>query len=146
MPAVLDEVLPPLHPDIGLDALLWENSTAGCSKLPVAKNGRLWGYSTRMPSALKGRKLATFRSLLLCAGKLAGVVPKNLVASFNLKNNDKSKWSLDQRAVDALPDAYFLDSRQANIVDWTTIAVPGVYSKENTRKLAREVRGYSNNQ
>lgn len=137
----LQQVLPPLRKDINIDTLLKEKDGSGRLKLPVVKNGRLWGYSTKGPSGLKGPKLATFTSLRKCASRVARAVPSGVAVSLDFKNNERSEWTLEKRAIDALPDAYFLlKSARRGLVDWTTIAIPGVYSKTSTKKIVKEVR------
>ena len=136
----LEQVLPPLHDSIHFDALLEEKDVSGRSRLPVTKNGRLWGFATTKPSELKGQKLAAFHSLPVCISKVIRAVTSDPTTSLGFRNNETSEWSLDKRTADALPDAYFLlKSRRRNLVDWTTIAIPGAYSKECTRRIAQEV-------
>lgn len=105
----LEQVLPPLRDSIHLDAFLEENDVCGKSKLPVTKNGRLWGFAARNPSGLKGPKRATFHSLPVCISKVIRAIPSDLGVSLDFQNSETSEWSLEKRTVDALPDAYFLN-------------------------------------
>lgn len=136
----IDELLPPLHAEYKLDALFKDPSTCGKKALPVTKNGRLYGYSLKKPSVLKTRKAAAFKGLQICSGKLIRAIEIAQPCVY-LRNNEVSEWSLEKRSENALPDAYFLLQDQAyDRVDWTNIAIPGVYHKIKTDTTSKEVR------
>ena len=130
------EILPPLHPGIEFDTFIDEN----LPKLPVTKNGRLAGYNAKTPSQVKGRRTSLFRSLALCARRISTAV-QILEPTTIFRNNNATVWDLDKREDASLPDAYLIDKAAASnsLVDWTSIAVAGVYSRNRTQLDRRNV-------
>lgn len=124
----LNTLLPPLRPEIDLDALVHQKSDNGRAKLPVTKDGLLWGYSMKKPSEIKGSIGAAFKSLQTCVGRLSKAV-KGLEQRYEYKNRQRAKRR-PKEGEDELPDAYLvLRSRDNGPVDWLDIAVPGAYDK-----------------
>ncbi|KAJ3555679.1 hypothetical protein NM688_g2445 [Phlebia brevispora] len=132
-----EKLLPPLHMSIQLDELVSISKTSDRPKPPVTQNGRLWGYAVNRPSGVKGRRLLTFNGLLISIGKLVRAIG-DLKPVVQFKNNNKAQWSLKDRTAESLPDAYFLISTPGGCIDWTTIAIPGAYSKIKTRRFSNE--------
>ena len=132
------EILPPIDPIVEFNTFLHEN----LDKLPVTKNNRLWGYSTKNPSQVRGRRTSAYKSFALCTKKLSKVV-EGPVPSTVFRNNDASVWDLQKREDTALPDSYFIDEKISNVnsevIDWNRIVVAGVYSKHATTRYHREV-------
>ena len=123
----ISELLPPLDSSIEINTFIDEN----LHQLPVTKNGCLWGYNTKNPSQVRGRKLSAFKSLALCARKIAKLVSQ-LAPTSVFRNNDASVWDLDKRNDASMPDAYLIDettSVNCDGIDWWSVVVPGVYSK-----------------
>ncbi|KAF7795043.1 hypothetical protein EIP86_006187 [Pleurotus ostreatoroseus] len=104
------EILPPIDPIVEFNTFLHEN----LDKLPVTKNNRLWGYSTKNPSQVRGRRTSAYKSLALCTKKLSKVV-EGPVPSTVFRNNDASVWDLHKREDTALPDSYFIDEKISNV-------------------------------
>ncbi|KAF7795020.1 hypothetical protein EIP86_006164 [Pleurotus ostreatoroseus] len=138
--AFIEGLLPPVHPKINVDDICDRVKVSNIFNAPVTKNGRLWGYSTKTPSVLKTRNAAAFKGLQISAGKLARAVG-TIGPALEFKNNDKAEWSLKNRFVDSLPDAYLLfggSSRHRASPEWTSIAVPGAYSKVRTKTSTKD--------
>ncbi|KAJ3554316.1 hypothetical protein NM688_g3173 [Phlebia brevispora] len=130
--AFVNKLLPPLHSHIPLDAL-FSGAKMSANSLPVTKRGYLHGYATKhKPSKIT----SAFKPLQMCAGKIAKAFAP-LESTLVFKNNEDAQWLLRDRTEDSLPDAYFLSkSEGGGRVDWTTIAVPGVYNKIDTATLS----------
>lgn len=138
-----DRVLPLPPYNIHVDTILAQYDVTGRTPLPPTKSGGLSDNVVNGLPLLEGHESVApvFESLPACARKLARALPHSWVASLDVEDNEDSEWSLENRAYDALPDAYFLDrTRYPNEpADWTNIVVPGVYSKEDTSEAAEEV-------
>ncbi|KAF7795018.1 hypothetical protein EIP86_006162 [Pleurotus ostreatoroseus] len=136
--AFIQDLLPPVHPDIHIETLC-DDIERGKHRLLVAKNGHLWGYSSKFPSELKTPWKTTFKALQQCARKLAQAV-EPLQPTLDFRNNPECKWELSRRSFDSLPDAYFLpqDRDPQACPDWTNIAIPGVYFDRDSREYAKE--------
>ncbi|KAJ3552127.1 hypothetical protein NM688_g4317 [Phlebia brevispora] len=130
--AFVNKLLPPLHSHIPLDAL-FSDAKMSANSLPVTKRGYLHGYATKhKPSKIT----SAFKPLQMCARKIAKAFAP-LESTLVFKNNEDAQWLLRDRTEDSLPDAYFLSkSGRDDRVDWTTIAVPGVYNKIDTATLS----------
>ena len=137
--AFIQDLLPPVHPDIHIETLC-DDIERGKHRLLVAKNGHLWGYSSKFPSELKTPWKTTFKALQQCARKLAQAV-EPLQPTLDFRNNPECKCELSRRSFDSLPDAYFLpqDRDPQACPDWTNIAIPGVYFDRDSREYAEEV-------
>ncbi|KAJ3552849.1 hypothetical protein NM688_g3933 [Phlebia brevispora] len=130
----LDKILPPIRADIDFQSLIKKMKRSrrdGRSRMLVTAVDRLWGYSIRTPSQIecKNSKEVAFESLRICAGRLANTV-KGLKQTLRFRNNEEALWDLDRRKKDSLPDAYLLEDPT---LEWAAIAVPGVYSKHDTK-------------
>lgn len=127
----LNTLLPPLHPGIDLDALVHHKSNKGRSKLPITKDGQLWGYSVKRPSEVKGPISTAFKSLQTCAGRIAKAV-LGLEQRYEFKNRQRARRRTKEQEEDELPDAYLvLKPRGTSLIDWSSIAVSGTYNKSS---------------
>ncbi|KAJ3552850.1 hypothetical protein NM688_g3932 [Phlebia brevispora] len=137
----IEQVLPPLHPQIDLQSLMKKTKGVGRRRsplLPFTKAGRLWGFATKTPSQIECRnsKEVAFNSLRICAGRLGKIV-KGLKPTLEYRNNEEALWDLNKRKKDSLPDAYLLaisgPSSTSDGIKWDAIGVPGVYNKHGTK-------------
>lgn len=126
----LDTLLPPLRSGIDLDTLVHHKSDKGRAKLPITKDGQLWGYSAKKPSEIKGPTGIAFKSLQTCAWRISkAVIGVEQIHKF--KNHQRVKRRPKEEE-DELPDAYLLlRSRDTGPIDWPSIAVPGAYEKSS---------------
>lgn len=124
-----DTILPTLRPDINLDVLI-HNCGGGRAKLPIARNGRLWGYSTKKPSEMKGSIGAVYKNLWRCACRVAKAVGGlEQTFEFKIRRHQGGKRRPNDTE-DNLPDAYLLlRSRDDGPAGWPSIAVSGAYNK-----------------
>lgn len=140
----VNSILPTLPPRLNLDALF----NRGKFRRAVTAEGKLWGYRKKSPSGIHSKdinKAFAYLSQGVHSIVKATEDPKAIEhakKTLTFYNNNEGESDLEQRTADSLPDAFFLlvTSTPSSSVEWTDIAVPGEYKREDNADSVQEVR------
>ena len=128
MGTFIEIFMPPLPSDMDLDVILLKVKRARSpASRVVTKNGRLWGYGTRVPSQLHPNRM--FSHIGACIMRVAKRMPGRTVTF--LFQDDKEFGCC---SCDSFPAAYFHAPRTevSPIMSWSRIAVSGSYESSDS--------------
>ena len=124
----MDSLLPQISPDINFNALVRHFKRVKAQKRQViTRNGRLWGYSKRIPSQLESSRV--YLHVKSCITRLANRFPgKTVTFAFQ----DDRDFALCNTY--SFPAAYFYapPTDVSPTLDWTRIAVSGAYTLDTS--------------
>ncbi|KAJ3531026.1 hypothetical protein NM688_g7632 [Phlebia brevispora] len=141
----VNHVLPPLRPQIDVDAVLRKLKRVKKGKRqPITKAGRWWGFAkdpARTPISIQ-RSYMHFPNLVRAIARHS--TPRGEEPSLQIFHNPITALSINDRGETSMPDAYMAARGTSGVgMKWSNIDVIGEYGKSEHSELASTKMSWS---